>query len=102
LRKHGPEVVEGKEIAISGAGAWKNLTVTDVSTGEIIAEKKFYKADFGSVWKDEQYEPYIESLLEQCLVKTLRDPDSMDIDTESFEEVRALAMEADLLLDSDE
>jgi recombination protein RecA len=102
LRKHGSETVDGKEIEVSGSGAWKNLTVTDVSTGEIIVEKKFYKADFGSVWKDPQHESYIESLLERCLVKTLQDPNSMDIDVESFEEVRALAMEAELLLDSDE
>ena len=102
LRKHGSETVDGKEIEVSGSGAWKNLTVTDVSTGEIIVEKKFYKADFGSVWKDPKHESYIESLLERCLVKTLQDPDSMDIDVESFEEVRALAMEAELLLDSDE
>jgi len=102
LRKHGPETVDGKEIVVSGSGAWKNLTVTDISTGEIIVEKKFYKADFGDVWKDPKNEPYIESLLEQCLVKTLKDPDSMDIDIESFEEVRALAMEAELLLDSNE
>jgi len=101
LRKHGAEIVDGKEIKISGTSAWKNLNVTDVGTGEILVEKKFYKADFGEVWKDSQYEIYIDQLLEACLVKSLQDPDSLDIDIESFEEVRALAMETELLLDDE-
>ena len=102
LRKHGPEIVDGNEINISGTGAWKNLAVVNVETGEILVEKKFYKADFGEVWKNPEYEPYIEKLLNCCLVKTLKDPESMDLDIESFEEVRSLAMEADLLLESNE
>ena len=52
LRKHGSEVINDKEIKISGTGSWKSLQVSDSKTGEILVEKKFYKIDFGKVWKD--------------------------------------------------
>ena len=101
LRKHGPETIQGKEIEISGSGAWKKLSVIDTGTGEVLVEKKFYKADFGEVWKDKQYEAYIEDLLEACLVRKMSDSD-MDLDIESFEEIRALSMETDLLLEEND
>ena len=99
LRKHGPEVIGEKEIKISGSGAWKNLSVINTTTGEVISEKKFYKADFNSVWKDPEYEPYVEALLEKCLVRKMSNED-MDIDVESYEEIRSLSLgDEDLLLD---
>jgi recombination protein RecA len=96
LRKHGPMIADGKEIHVKGTSAWKNLTVTNVKSGEILIEKKFYKADFGEVWNDPDYKPYIDSLLENCLVRKMNDPDSAVLDTESYEEVRAVAMEINL------
>lgn len=45
---------------ISGEGAWKEILVNDESTGEILAEKKFYKSDFGALMKDEKYKKYID------------------------------------------
>ena len=99
LRKHGPEVIDGKEVQISGSGAWKNLSVINTDTGEAVVEKKFYKADFGNIWKDPAYESYIEDLLEKCLVRKMSE-DDLDIDVESYEEIRALSMaDEDLLLD---
>ncbi len=37
LRKHGPEIVNGNEISVSGTGAWKSLTVVNTETGEMSA-----------------------------------------------------------------
>ena len=93
LRKHGSEIVGGNEITLAGSGAWKTLTVTDVATGEELVEKKFYKADFGSVWKDPAYSVYIENLLEASLVRQMTDDDHIEIDPESYEEVRSISME---------
>jgi len=55
------------EVSISGSGAWKELTVTDVTTGEVILEKKFYKNDFGELMKDPLYKPYIDKVIDDAL-----------------------------------
>lgn len=96
LRKFGAGIVDGNEICIKGTSAWKSLTVTDVSTGEILVEKKFYKADFNDVWKDPQYRKYIDALLELCMIRKLEDPSTAELDTESYEEVRSAVMELNL------
>ena len=96
LRKHGPVTVDGKEIHVKGTSAWKNLTVTDTKTGEVLIEKKFYKADFGEVWDDEQFKPFIDSLLESAMIRKMNDDEHATLDTESYEEVRAVAMEINL------
>lgn len=65
--------VEGKKITISGAGAWKDLTVSDTTTGEVILAKKFYKADFGSLWRDDLHGPWINKLIDAALTRTFSD-----------------------------
>lgn len=89
LRKHGPTTVGENQIEISGTGAWKKLTVINQSTGEVLVEKKFYKADFGGLWKDEQYKNYIDDLLESAMIKKMQSSD-IDLDVESYEEVKAV------------
>ena len=93
LRKHGPGVIDGKEILISGTGAWKQLHIADVETGEVLIEKKFYKHNFESIIKDITCEPYINALLEKAYVRQNITSDEMDIDAESYEEIRTIAME---------
>jgi len=96
LRKHGPEVIrDTQEVEISGTGAWKKLIVVDTTTGEQLVEKKFYKADFNDVWCDPEFKPYIDDLLEAAMIKKIESSD-LDIDVESYEEVRAVAMEMEL------
>jgi recombination protein RecA len=56
------------DIAISGHSAWKELLVSDSATGEIIAEKKFYKADFGDIMKDPAYKPFIDKVIDCAYV----------------------------------
>jgi len=91
LRKHGQESVKGKLLEISGTGSWKSLTVTDEATGELLIEKKFYKADFDQIMNDPEYAEYTDILLERALVRKLSD--EIDIDAESYEEIRAVSME---------
>ena len=102
LRKHGAEVIDGNEIVVSGTGAWKTLMVSNASTGEVIVEKKFYKQDFDEVMYSAEYGPYVDALLKACLVKEFS-PQDMNIDAESYEEVRSIAMEIeeDLLISGD-
>ena len=91
LRKNGPEVIQGKEVSVSGTGAWKCFTVTDVKTGEVEIEKKFHKPKFDEIMKNSEYSKYIDNLLEVVMVKKFNeDP---DIDIESYEEVRSIALE---------
>ena len=96
LRKFGSAIVKGKEITISGTGSWKSLLVVDTKTGEVEVEKKFYKADFGEVWRDPAYSSYVEALLCECMIRKLSDPESAELDTESYEEVRAAALDLNL------
>jgi len=90
LRKHGPESIDGKTIKVSGTGAWKLLEVIDDKTGEILIEKKFYKSDFESVCSDPNYSQYIDNLLEATMI---REAPSSHINVDSYEEMRAIAME---------
>ncbi len=94
LRKHGPEIIDGKEISVSGTGSWKVFSVACVSTGESLIEKKFYKSDFNEIIENPEYSKYIDALLEKSMVRKLsEDP---DIDTESLSEVEAAVMEMEM------
>lgn len=91
LRKFGTLKHGDNEIAVSGTGAWKTLTVVNVKTGEELISKKFYKSDFGELWNDKEYSGYIDVLLEACLVRKMESDENIDIDVNSYEEVSALA-----------
>tara|TARA_B100000700_G_scaffold329909_1_gene453602 strand:- start:10340 stop:11092 length:753 start_codon:yes stop_codon:yes gene_type:complete len=92
LRKHGPEIIADKEIAVSGTGSWKSFTVTDTSTGEIIIEKKFHKPKFNEIMLNPEYKEYINLLLEKAMIKKYN-VDDFDIDTDSYEEVKSVLQE---------
>tara|TARA_R100000664_G_C2750624_1_gene137962 strand:+ start:188 stop:1390 length:1203 start_codon:yes stop_codon:yes gene_type:complete len=100
LRKHckenGPVEISNRAINIEGTGAWKTLSVANVKTGEEILLKKFYKADFGEVWSDPEYEQYVDALLENALVRKMSDDAEIDFDVESYSEVEALASDLNL------
>ena len=101
LRKHGEETIDDKCISVSGTGSWKSLMVTDTKTGEVLVEKKFYKADFDEIIRDPEFGPYIEDLLEKAMVKTI-DVSEFNIDPESYEEVRSVAMSLDDIVSPEE
>ena len=95
LRKHGPESVNGRKVEIGGTGAWKTLTVMNEETGEVLVDKKFYKAEFDKILGDPEYSDYIDDLLEAAMSKK-KSTEGPDIDPESYEEVRSVAMEVDV------
>ncbi len=101
LRKHGEEIIDKNVVTVSGTGSWKSLTVANSKTGEVIIEKKFYKADFDKIMRDPEYSPYIDKLLEATLVRKIN-VEEMDIDTNSYEEVRSVAMDIDAITVSPE
>ena len=93
LRKNGPETIDGNVIEIKGSGAWKSLIVYNETSGEVIAEKKFYKAEFNEVLNDPEYSPYCDKLLEAAMIKVMASEEFVNIDHESYEEVRSIAMD---------
>jgi recombination protein RecA len=89
LREHGPDMINDHEVSIEGTAAWKTMRVTNEKNENII-EKKFHKTDFGQMWKDPQYKPWIDGLLTKALIRTSVNTADLDIDPESYEEMRAL------------
>ena len=97
LRKHGEAVVFEHYVAeVSGTGQWKKLIITDTNTGELLIEKKFRKKEFNMIMKDREFQPYIDALIEKAMVKVMSDPEFVDIDPESYEEIKALSAEFNL------
>ena len=68
------------------------MTVTDTETGEILVEKKFHKPKFNEIMSDPEYSGYVDALLNKAMVKDLR-PDDFDVDAESYEEIRTIALD---------
>jgi len=89
LRKHGQETIDGYGIEVSGSGAWKNLIVYSPE-GELIVDKKFYKADFDQLINDDIHGPWIDKLLEKAMIRK-NQTDDPDIDPESYSEVEEVA-----------
>jgi len=58
---------KGKTINVSGEGAWKELSVIDDKTGEVIIEKKFYKSEFGELLRDKQHGPWLMEAIDSAL-----------------------------------
>ena len=93
LRKHGEVVSDQHIIQVSGTGGWKELTVVDRETGEVIIEKKFRKDDFHEIISDKEYGPYIDSLIDKAMTKVISSANSLDINPESYEEIKTLSEE---------
>ena len=95
LRKHGKESFGDIDVEISGTGAWNNMFVSNTKTGEVLVDKKFYKADFNEIINDKEYGKYIDDLLERVYVKKMESDRRIDLDVESYEEVRSVALAMD-------
>ena len=96
LRKHGPVTHENLDIALEGTGGWKTLTVADNTTGEVIVEKKFRKNEFNDLLKDREYSNYVNIVLDKAMTKVMNENEFVDIDVESYEEIKSLAEELNL------
>ncbi len=85
---------DGKLLSISGLQAWKELSVADAKSGEVLINKKFYKAEFGEIMRDPQFKPYVDDIIEAALTRTYEqvkqdhderlpiDPDGYEIPSE--------------------
>lgn len=89
LRKHGSETIDDHVVEVSGAGAWKSLCVYSAE-GELIIEKKFYKADFGELLEDKVHGFWIDKLLERAMIRKNSSEDPA-IDAESYVEIQEVA-----------
>jgi recombination protein RecA len=82
----------GKRLLIEGTAAWKNFTVADDSTGEVLHDIKFYKSEFrDKILNVPEFRPYIADLLDAAMVMKNDDnthPTLKGADTNSFEEMR--------------
>ena len=95
LRDHGEETIDGHRVFVGGDGAWKKMLVT-APDGKVIVDKKFYKADFAELLKDKELIPWLDKLLDAVYIRTaIESIDQVDIDTDSYEEVRSLSEELD-------
>ena len=92
LRKYGECDLGEVTAKISGTSSWKSFLVSDSKTGEVKIEKKFYKADFNSLLENPEYSPYLEAMIEKAMTHKLQNDDT-SVDTESYEEVRAIALD---------
>lgn len=96
IRKHCKDhevIVDNMKYLIDGGGAWKTISISDIRTGEIIAEKKFYKSNFNEIVSSAEWGEAVDILTEAAMIKKLGTPEGAEIDHESFEEVQALASE---------
>lgn len=73
------------EVAISGTGAWKELTVSDATTGEVILEKKFYKSEFGEIMKNPTYKLFVDKVID-CALTSGENLSEDTLDDDSDEE----------------
>ena len=89
LRKHGPEEIDNYHIEIGGNGAWKNLVVSALDTGEVIIDKKFYKADFNQIIEDPEYSQYVDMLLERAMIRK-NETEEPSIDPDSYSDIKAV------------
>lgn len=95
LRDHGEETIDGHRVFVGGDGAWKKMLVT-APDGKVLIDKKFYKADFADLLKDKELIPWLDKLLDAVYIRTaIESIDQVDIDTDSYEEVRSLSEELD-------
>jgi len=98
LRKHGLVTVDGRSYLISGNGGWKTIEVLD-ETGSLVDSKKFRKTEFKEIQEDEYWGPIVDIVLKDAMIKKMGTSEGVDIDPESYEEVKEVG---NLLLDFDE
>lgn len=102
MRPKGEVEVNGMLTCVEGTGAWKNFYVKDPKILTNVIEKKFHKAKFDELWKNPEYLPYLEGILEATMVRKLESNIHPDIDVDSYVEVKAVADMIDEEIGSEE
>ncbi len=95
LRKHGMVTQQDRSYQVSGTGGWKTIEMFD-ENGTILDSRKFRKTEFNEIMTDEFWGPIVDIILKNAMVKKMGTSDGVDIDTESYEEMKALADELDM------
>ena len=90
LRAHGEETIKGHTVKVSGDGAWKLFEVAR-SDGSKLIDKKFHKGDFQELLVDKEYKPWLDDLIEAAMIKTAVRSEDIEIDPDSYEEMRSVA-----------
>ena len=74
---------------------WKTICVIKKDTGEVLEEKKFYKPEFIDIYTSPQWAPYCKKVFNTCYAEYMGRAleDAADINPESYEEVRQIAMD---------
>jgi recombination protein RecA len=95
LRKHGVVYHEDKSYQVSGTGGWKTIEMFDTN-GNMLESKKFRKTEFDEIINDEAWGPVVDIILKDAMIKKMGTSDGVDIDMDSYEEMRSLADELDM------
>ena len=98
LRKHGivyDDDEAKRSYLVSGVGGWKSIELFD-ENGTVIDSKKFRKTEFNEIIEDDFWGPIVDIILKDAMVKKMGTSAGVDIDTESYEEMKALADELDM------
>ena len=74
---------------VSGTGGWKTIQILD-ENGSEIETKKFRKTEFNEIMEDEKWGPIVDVILRDAMIKKMGTNNGVEIDTESYEEIRSL------------
>ena len=102
LRKHcsdNGQVMHDKDtsVLISGTGAWKSISLISNDTLETLEEKKFYKPEFDQIWNSPQWKPYVDTVFNNFYATVMgKDIDNMEINPDSYEEMRQLSVDLEM------
>ena len=103
LRPLGPVTTsDGKEVEVTGTGGWKDFTLRDPVTKEVVLTKKFHKSDFNELLNEEPYKAYLDQMIEKHMTRKMQDISHVELDDDSAVEVQAVALELDEMADPEE
>jgi recombination protein RecA len=81
-------------VSIEGTGAWKSISLVKNATGEVMEEKKFYKAEFKEIIDSPQWNPYVMTVFNATYSEIMGKPlENADLDPEAYEEMRQVAID---------
>jgi recombination protein RecA len=84
-------------VLISGTGAWKSISLLNNDTLEVLEEKKFYKPEFDQIMNSPQWAPYVDTVFNHYHAGYMgKDLDNMNINPDSYEEMRQLSVDLEM------
>lgn len=84
-------IVDNTLYSIEGTGGWKTISMIDTNSGEVIAEKKFRKTEFKDIINSHDWSEAVSIITKAAMQKKLVSVEDVEIETESYEEIKALA-----------